>query len=286
MVSPKISVVIPTLGEETLKQTIFSLNRSSIIPEEILICIPEGYASDDLSSISNNIKILKTKVKGQVQQRIEGFKNISFDYVLQVDSDLVLDKFCLENLFKRIKNSDASAVGPKLFDIKTKKYFSTSIPNDNTKLSLSEKIFFFNMNGKEGFKSGKISKSGEPMGIVEDGFFEGLDWLPGACILHEKKNLILYDYYNFKGKAFAEDLYHSFELKKRGISLLRDDNAKCYVDFSSSKSKNFNSYFMIIFNSFKPKKIFRNKVQASHTRFYMFLLLNFLKSFFNLFHRK
>ena len=35
------------------------------------------------------------------------------------------------------------------------------------------------MNGENGFQAGKISRSGEPMGVPESGYYENLDWLPG-----------------------------------------------------------------------------------------------------------
>ena len=43
-----------------------------------------------------------------------------------------------------------------------------------------------------------------------------VEWLPGGCILHSKKNLIKKNYFNFKyKKAYCEDLIHSYFLKKK-----------------------------------------------------------------------
>ena len=278
MSSLKVSVVIPTLGEITLKDTLEYLNNGTIIPDEILICIPKGYQLKFDYSKFHNIEVVFTEKAGQVNQRIEGFKLAKNKYVLQIDSDLFLEKYCLENLMKTIQNNHKSCVGPKLYDLKSNKYFSTCIPKNEKKLSLYERFFFKNINGNEGFKPGIISKSGEPMGVLENGEFKHLDWLPGACILHFKENLILENYYPFPGKAYAEDIYHSLELKKEGINLIRDKNAICHVDFSSSQAKNIFLYFRIIYSSLKARKLYRKKTSSSNLRFYIFMFLSFLGS--------
>ena len=56
-----VSVVIATLGEASLKPTIESINNGSVIPKEILICVPEEYAKNLESFSFSNVKILKTK---------------------------------------------------------------------------------------------------------------------------------------------------------------------------------------------------------------------------------
>ena len=53
-----LSVVIATLGETSLKLTIESINNGSVVPKEILICVPEEYAKNlEIFSFSN-VKIL------------------------------------------------------------------------------------------------------------------------------------------------------------------------------------------------------------------------------------
>ena len=56
------------------------------------------------------------------------------------------------------------------------------------------------------------------------------DWLPGGCILHLKNNLVMFDYYPFKGKAFCEDLIHSHFLKKKN-KLFITKKAICKTSF-------------------------------------------------------
>tara|TARA_B100000035_G_scaffold315221_1_gene334514 strand:- start:271 stop:1134 length:864 start_codon:yes stop_codon:yes gene_type:complete len=278
MSSLKVSVVIPTLGEIILKDTLEHLNSGSIIPDEILLCIPKGYKLNFDYSKFDNLEVVFTEKAGQVYQRIEGFKLAKNKFVLQMDSDLFLEKYCLENLLKTIQNNHKSCVGPKLYNLKSNKYFSTCIPKDEKNFSLYDRFFFININGSEGFKPGMISKSGEPMGVMENGEFKNLDWLPGACILHQKENLILKDYYPFQGKAYAEDIYHSLELKKEGINLIRDKKAICHVDLSSSQAKNIFLYLKIIYSSLNARKLYRKKTNSSNLRFYSFMFLSFLGS--------
>jgi len=45
-------------------------------------------------------------------------------------------------------------------------------------------------------------------------------------VLHRKENLILYDYFPNKGKAYCEDLIHSFLLRESGVTLFVATDAK------------------------------------------------------------
>ena len=41
---PDITVVIPTLGEQTLSRTLKSIFEGSVVPHRILLCIPDEFA--------------------------------------------------------------------------------------------------------------------------------------------------------------------------------------------------------------------------------------------------
>ena len=276
--SSKVSVVIPSLGEKQLNSTLVHLNNGTIIPDEILICMPKGFDLTFDSSKFHNLEFVFTEKAGKVKQRIEGFKLAKNKYVLQMDSDLLLERYCLENLIETIEKNDKCCVGPRLYDLKNKEYFSTCIPKNEKKLTFYEKFFYKNINGKGGYEPGMISKSGEPMGLIEIGEFKNLHWLPGACILHIKENLILKNYYPFEGKAYAEDIYHSLELKNQGVNLIRDKKAKCFVDFSSSKATSIFMYIKIIYGSLRARRLYRKKTKSSDLRFYSFMFLSFLRS--------
>ena len=57
-----LSVVIATLGGETLADTISYLNSGEKIPAEILVCIPEEDSSCAESLSMKNVKIIKTSI--------------------------------------------------------------------------------------------------------------------------------------------------------------------------------------------------------------------------------
>ena len=126
-----VSVVIATIGSEHLSETISSLNKGKLIPDEILICIPKNIKINKLESRYNNIKILNCPKRGQVAQRIFGFKNAKNELVLQLDDDVILQKTCLYILVKYIERHQSSSVGPQIYDAVSKKYTSFLIPHNN-----------------------------------------------------------------------------------------------------------------------------------------------------------
>ena len=90
-----ISVVIPSVYEKSLFKTLNSINKSSFTPKEVIIVLPTQLKDIiDIKKLSKykNIKIEFSKKKGQVQQRIHGFKIASQPYVLQLDSDIIVKK--------------------------------------------------------------------------------------------------------------------------------------------------------------------------------------------------
>ena len=226
-----ISVVIPTLGDNILFKTLESINKSSIKPIEIIICIPENVLINcEKFKISDNIKILNTKSKGQVAQRAEGFMEAKCEYVLQLDDDIILDKHCIKELVKCISVDTKKSIGPKIFGLDNN-YHSPRIKSK--KNSFYERFIFFILNGKNGFIPGKISLAGVAFGVPNNNLDVDVDWLPGACILHNKKNIINYNYYPYQGKAYSEDILHSKILKQNGVSLIRSGGAKCTIDLKS-----------------------------------------------------
>ena len=89
------SVVIPTLGRSEITETIKSVNENSIPPNEIIIVLPKK-KTIQLDTNFDNLRIINSKTRGQVMQRLEGFKLANSEYILQLDDDVTLDKFCVE----------------------------------------------------------------------------------------------------------------------------------------------------------------------------------------------
>ena len=227
-----LSVIIPTLGGDSLAKTIEQLNRGTVVPSEILVCIPEKESSRAEKLAFGNVKIVRTACRGQVAQRAEGFQKASNELVLQLDDDISVSATCLQILVACMGESSDVAVGPKLYDMKTGEYHSFMVPFE--KNSWFERFLFWVVNGSRGYVPGQIGRAGVNMGVPEEpDNWSDIGWLPGCCVLHRKQNLVLYDFYPFKGKAFAEDLFHAALLKKKGVRLMRCGAAICAVDFSS-----------------------------------------------------
>jgi len=219
-----LSVVIPSLGGD-LTKTLDSI-FSSRIPQniEVIICLPN--ISHTVNNISNYhlARIIYSEQYGQVYQRIVGFKESKGDYVLQLDDDILLGKNCLSKLVSKLeKLPENSCISPCLYNV------------DGSPMFVKKKTgilsFYYRLiNGKQGYKPGAITLAGTNFGVNPTEISESIiqvDWQPGGCVLHHKENLILVDYYPIKGKAYCEDLIHSFLLRKSGVALYVDTDAKC-----------------------------------------------------------
>ena len=275
-----ISVVIATLGGWQLLQTVEALNKGTLIPDEILICVPESQNVELNFLNALNLRIIRTKVRGQVAQRAIGFQEVRNDFILQLDDDIIVHTEMLEQMFLCISKSKMFAVGPKFYDYETGLYKSYMIPK-TSKFSPYEIIQYFIINGNKLFQQGKISKAAVCMGIQDLGHDTlGVDWLPGGCMMHHKKNLILHNFYPFSGKAYAEDVFHSIFLRRRNVKLVRTANAKCYIN--DTHLNNFSSiqFLKEIKQNTKALKNIVNEINGSYIRLYLFLVINSLRLIF------
>ena len=224
-----ISVVIPTLGGESLKGTIEELNRGTIVPKEILVCIPEEDAYKAETLLFANVRVVKTVCRGQVAQRIEGFKVSSCDFVMQLDDDIIVDTHCIQYLIELLTSkSDDYAVSPSLRFIESGNSVYKKWPN-----KLKSSVYYYLINGTEGYKPGSITKAGTEIGVdpsITKEVNHEVEWLPGGCVLHFKKNLILNNFYPHAGKAYCEDLYHSICFRENRINMMISGQAIVWID--------------------------------------------------------
>ena len=271
-----ISVVMATLGGCTVERTISALNAGTVKPNEILICIPIEL-SDNVSHLAviPNVHIVLTPCKGQVAQRAFGFQNAVGKFVLQIDDDIYLRHNCLEIMVEFLVSSTFKvAVAPKMYDVKTGQY-SAFLTRRIDHASWFQSFIYWVVNGREGYNPGKIGRAGIGMVVPEkpDDWFD-LDWLPGGCILHRRDSLILFNYYPFKGKAFAEDLFHSRLLRKNGVRLTRCGKAECDVDFSSQERFSIKSALKSYLKYTKALQGFMSINGGSYGFLYAFLILD------------
>jgi glycosyltransferase involved in cell wall biosynthesis len=216
---PAVSVVIPTIGEDSLESTILALNNGTLVPAEIIICIPKDKSGMVNHLVSENTWVLATEVKGQVAQRIEGFKVAKHDYVLQLDCDCVIAPDGIEELIKaqKLLGRDV-AISPN---------WPAEAARADSEAPAGAKFFFKKLlnlmiDNRMNIPAGAVTKAGVetwPPFSSGDTFCVQSEWLPGGCVLHSKENLVLEDYYPFKGKAYGEDVIHSIMLRRKNIKL-------------------------------------------------------------------
>jgi len=269
-----LSVVIPSLGGD-LTETLDSIFTSRISqPIEVIICLPN--ISHTIKNISNyhnhNLRIIYSEQYGQVYQRIVGFTESKGEYVLQLDDDILLNKDCLMRLVSTLeilpKNS---CISPCLFNI-------DGSPMYGQKKSGILSVYYRLINGKLGYQPGGITRAGTNFGVNPTETTKELlqvDWQPGGCVLHRKENLILSDYYPNKGKAYCEDLIHSFLLRKSGVSLFVDTKAKCATLLNSRLS-----FFKDLMADYRARRYFVKLANLSVVRMwlhYIVYVVRFLK---------
>ena len=215
-----LTVVIPTLGGDALFKTIDFLNRGTIVPEEILVCIPKEEASQISGQSFENVKIVTTESRGQVKQRSEGFKVAEHNYVMQLDDDIKLNADSISVMIGKLEQIGCgNVIGPSFY-------------NQGTTVSLhkydlgvvgflkSINASFFCAAAWGVKRMGKVTSMGVAYG-VDPAFAEKdtcrVDWLPGGCVLAYKKDLIRQDFFPLPGKAFSEDIIHSLLRTGEGI---------------------------------------------------------------------
>ena len=287
----EISIVINTIGENILNNVLESIVNSSVSVNEIIISIPENkYLNISQEFINeNNIKVIKTKFNNQINQRIAGFKIASSQYIMQLDSDVILDKFCIENLHTSLLNiTENASIGALIMNVsedeKTIKYgFLNIFVKSMRNIILNNKIVIDNWS---------ITKAGTGFGFEKNKISESLtfvDWLSGGCIMHKKHNLILNNYLPYDGKSYCEDLIHSFLLNKKGVKLYLNNRAKClHADSFNIYKLSFLDFFDYFVHEYKNRKYFVKLARlniinfnlwsfAIFTKYLIFKLLKLLK---------
>ena len=213
---PGVSVVIPTLGGACLLRTIAQVNQGTVVPDEILVCSPAGRPVSLGDPAPANARVIVSEKQGQVAQRIAGFRAATGEFVLQLDDYMYLYEHCLERLLAEARQRGRMcAVSPSFI------MHQTGFPcySVSAHPSTIERM----IHGAALSTPGAITRAALNVGLdfsASPRVANESEWLPGGCILHRRENLVLDDYYPFAGKAYGEDVLHSVQLRKRGITLV------------------------------------------------------------------
>jgi hypothetical protein len=267
-----VSVVIATLGGETLRGTIVGLNSGTVVPAEILVCVPEREASGMAPLLFDNVRIVPTPFRGQVAQRAAGFQEAKYAFVMQLDDDMFVDARCLERLLAVLAQSRDCAVAPSLVNVAT----GESVYKKPRSGAVVGAIYYWLMNGRKGYREGEIEKSGSPVGV--DPAAHGreqyeVEWLAGGCVLHRRGNLVLENFYPFAGKAFCEDIIHSFLLRQRKIRLIIVPQARCGLELVAASSSGWRAFWKEIRGDFQARSYYMRLSGRKRARMYVFYAL-------------
>lgn len=267
-----VSIVIATLGGATLQGTVAGLNSGTVVPAEILICVPEREASVMPSLMFDNVRVVPTVCRGQVAQRAVGFQEAKYPFVMQLDDDMFVDPQCLERLLAVLVQSSDCAVAPALINVAT----NESVYKKPASGPLVGAVYYWLMNGSRGYREGEIEKSGSPVGVdpaVHGKLQYEVEWLAGGCVLHRKENLVTDNFYPFPGKAFCEDIIHSFWLQQRKIRLIVAPQARCGLELVSPADSGWRAFWKEIRGDFQARSYFMRLSARKKGRMYIFYAL-------------
>jgi GT2 family glycosyltransferase len=264
------SVVIATLGGPTLQHTIKILNASRLPPDEILICIPGVEGGLIKKPDAQNVKIVITALRGQVTQRAVGFQKAKNSLVLQLDDDMLPEKHCIESLIESMQRiNDKAAISPMLVDTKT----NQSVYKKSFQNPWLSFVYYWLLNGDKGYQPGTVLCAGVPLGVDEKnatGELIKVEWLPGGCVLHRKENLVLESFFPYEGKAYCEDLIHSYHLKSQGVSLYVDTNARCAMDVFDNSQTKLRDLLLGLKRDLRARKYYMNLIERRSIRVWFF----------------
>lgn len=223
VVTLPLSVVIATLGTKMLEQTIQCLNGGTCIPDEILVCIPEGVACEAQLDSHDNLRVVRTPCRGQVGQRAFGLSMARSPFVMQMDDDVLLPEDALGRLLAACEAcGPGSALAPLLKNCQTGQYL-TRYTRDFKGL-LQNLVATVICGAPWGAaRMGVIAPAGIGYAVDKD-CCDGrslveTEWLPGGCVICRREDLVTDSYFPFPGKAFCEDVMHSVLWRQRGVRL-------------------------------------------------------------------
>jgi glycosyltransferase involved in cell wall biosynthesis len=237
--SNTISVVIATLGSESLHTTLARLNAGSVIPNEILICMPATEVNRFPKILPRNARLISTPTRGQVAQRAYGLSLASNEYVVQMDDDVLISFGMLEKLVQMCQLAGPrSAVAPLLRSCETGQYLTTYSRNFREIVrSLLATIVCGAPWGNK--RMGRIDPSGIPYAIdyawCDEKDLVETEWLIGGCVVCRREDLVLDYYYPFEGKAYSEDVIHSILWRQRGIRLWVAPKLEAHTSITANK---------------------------------------------------
>jgi len=198
---------------------------------------------------------------------------------MQLDDDLILDYLCIESLMNKMLLEGACAVvSPNYISDESR----VSVHKEVNRNTVFLKFYYWLINGSNGYVPGTVSSGGVNFGIdtnVEKRGWYCVDWLAGGCVMHYKDNLVLDSFFPYEGKAYNEDLIHSYLLNQKGCNLFVVDSAVCFLGTVRSSDFSIKGFFENLWGDYKSRKYYVKLSSKNIIRmhfFYFFWIASFL----------
>ena len=260
MAKIRISVIIPTHDWSTLKRSLLSIKKQTLIPHEIIV-VDNASKKNDYEKIRRlGVKIYRNEVNlGAAGGRNSGIEQASkkSNYLFFFDHDMVADKFMLEELVKVAgANRKIGIVTPRIYYLSDKRRIWSAGTNINL------------LTGRITFRSGK------DVGQYE--ISEEVQVAPAALLV---KRQVIDKVGGFDDIYFAtyEDTDFCFRAKRAGFLTYYSPRAIAYhdtpADFRKESERLLTRTYWVGRNRIIFLKRFGYKTSLLFTPVYMFYYL-------------
>jgi len=193
---PEISIVIPAYNEEKNIKPCLDLIFESNYPKNKLevVVVDDGSTDNTSKTLKDykNIKLIRQNHLGKVEALNLGIANSSHDFVVTIDADTSIDKFCLDELLKPFSDDNVGATTGNNY-----------VKNNNSMITAFQNVeYHFNNLIRNSFSK----------------VFGNSIWFFGSLACYRKS--VLEKIGHFKKDTLAEDTDIALEIKKSGYKVV------------------------------------------------------------------
>ncbi len=247
---PNISIIIPAYNEEkNISRCIDSIYGSDYPLHKMEIMVVDDGSTDNTKNIVKGCKdilLLNQNHKGKSEALNLGTRHAKNDFIVSIDADTILDKKCIKELVKPIKNPNIGATTG-----------TSKVKNISNIWTIFQNIeYHYNNLIRKSFSS-----------VFNNGI-----WFFGALACYRKSAIEKIGY--FKKDTLTEDMDIALELYKAGYKTFHVHNAFSYTIVPSTFKELYSQrsrWWMGVLQSLtKNRKLFSHKSSPS----ILFLYIN------------
>ncbi|MBQ3613455.1 MAG: glycosyltransferase [Bacteroidales bacterium] len=245
------SAVIRTLGRagDKYKSLLDSLNNQSVKPKEIIVYIAEGYPLPKETIGKEKYVYVK---KGMVAQRALQYEEVSTDYILFLDDDLLLQDSSVESMYTLLKKNNADVISPDIFPNAKRNKLSELM------MTISGRMRARRNDGLWGYKVMRTTGYSYNSSPDKDVYWSQTN--AGACFLCKKEDFIKIHFeeelwLDNVSYPIGEDQAMYYKMYRRGLKLLTWYNHNIqHLDAGMNMLKD--KQLKLVFSDFRFKVIF------------------------------